>query len=148
MCYTCSCNSNVPFLRWLKCAFFTCVGFYHVHCCCSTHVYVYINTVSLRHTRTCTCFYRSSSQFIAHPACQRQLIGLWYSDIPWMRHQHVIIKLLAVPLTTLLLPLFSLVFLFAPSSIVSHAAIAHRKSRRYRHKSRRCSSVSYDTVAV
>ena len=63
-----------------------------------------------------------SSQFIAHPACQRQLIGLWYSDIPWMRHQHVIIKLLAVPLTTLLLPLFSLVFLFAPSSIVSHAA--------------------------
>ena len=61
MCYTCSCNSNVPFLRWLKCAFFTCVGFYHVHCCCSTHVYVYINCIPMSHAYMFLSVYLHSS---------------------------------------------------------------------------------------
>ena len=59
-------------------------------------------------------------QFIAHATCQRQLISLWYSGLPWMRHQRVAVKLLAVPLATLLLPVCSLIFLIAPKTSVRH----------------------------
>ena len=60
-------------------------------------------------------------QFIAHATCQRQLISLWYSGMPWMRHQHIAVKLLAVPLASLMLPFTTLVFLLAPTSKVGEA---------------------------
>ncbi|ELU14059.1 hypothetical protein CAPTEDRAFT_173024 [Capitella teleta] len=51
-------------------------------------------------------------RFIAHATCQRQLISQWYSGLPWMRHQRMTIKLLAVPLASILLPFFSIAFIF------------------------------------
>ncbi|XP_074650290.1 short transient receptor potential channel 7-like [Tubulanus polymorphus] len=55
-------------------------------------------------------------RFLAHAACQRELIMLWYSGVPWLRHQNIFIKLLSVPTTVVCLPIMTVIYIFAPFS--------------------------------
>ncbi|XP_064635517.1 short transient receptor potential channel 7-like isoform X2 [Lineus longissimus] len=55
-------------------------------------------------------------RFIAHASTQEHLMGMYYADVPYLRHQKSVTLLLLMPLGMVLMPFFAVLYFFAPKS--------------------------------
>lgn len=63
-------------------------------------------------------FLSFSSQFVAHPNCQQQLLTIWYENLSGLREQTIAIKCLVVLVVALGLPFLAIGYWIAPCSRV------------------------------
>ncbi|KAJ8336321.1 hypothetical protein SKAU_G00396640 [Synaphobranchus kaupii] len=59
---------------------------------------------------------RGSTQFVAHPNCQQQLLSIWYENLLGLREHTIAVKSLVVLAVALGLPLLAVSYWFAPCS--------------------------------
>lgn len=65
-----------------------------------------------------TSLFLLSSQFVAHPNCQQQLLTMWYENLSGLRQQSIAVKFLAVFGVSIGLPFLAIAYWIAPCSKV------------------------------